>query len=223
MDDLLDQDFFAGYSANINLRVANGFIGAAPEHEILKSYIDKISTLTKIEPPWDTVGGTCLKLVLEESNAMDKVLPSYCFYTEDKKGNPINQQGKNYSSHYWGTRYKNEKSSNKISQSMTIKGTVQSGQGESSQWMPDYIPWLIPGTLNIRLYEKRPPIEYFESINTHYGKPCKIAKCKINNVEAFIILAPLGKEHKGKVEIGAKFNIRERFNLFDGDEVIINF
>jgi CTP-dependent riboflavin kinase len=104
-----------------------------------------------------------------------------------------------------------------------IKGTVHSGCGESSDWMKIYVPWLVPGTLNVRLHEKRPIITYLSLIDTHYGSPCKLAKCKINNVDAFIILAPLGKEHKGKVEIGAKFNIREKFNLNNGNEVEITF
>ena len=104
-----------------------------------------------------------------------------------------------------------------------IKGTVKKGSGESSQWMLTYIPRLFPGTLNLRLQSKKPLIYYTEIIETNYGHPCKIAPCKINNEDAFIIFPPLGKEHKGKIEIGATFNIRKRFNLEDGNQVIVQF
>jgi len=104
-----------------------------------------------------------------------------------------------------------------------IKGTVKQGSGESSQWMTTYIPWLFPGTVNLKLEGKKPPTVWTEIIETHYGKPCKIAPCKINELDAFIIFPPLGKEHKGKVEIGATFKIRDKFNLADGDQVIVEF
>lgn len=106
---------------------------------------------------------------------------------------------------------------------MKIKGFIKSGSGESSQWMLTYIPWLFPGTLNVKLYSKRPVINYTSIVDTHYGKPCKTAPCKINGVDAFIVFPPLAKNHKGKIEIGAVFNIREKFNLKDGDQVIIEF
>jgi len=104
-----------------------------------------------------------------------------------------------------------------------IKGIVNSGRGESSQWMPKYIPWLVPGTVNLRLQGKKPPITYTKIIDTHYGKPCKTAPCKVNGEDAFIVWPPLGKENKGKVEIGATFKIREKFNLENGDIIEIEF
>jgi len=104
-----------------------------------------------------------------------------------------------------------------------IKGIIKTGSGESSYWMPTYIPWLFPGTVNIKLYGKKPPIVWEQLIDTHYGKPCKISTCKINGVDAFIIFPPLGKEHKGKIEIGAIFKIRDKFNLKDNDVVEIEF
>lgn len=106
---------------------------------------------------------------------------------------------------------------------MKIKGIVNSGSGESSQWMPKYIPWLFPGTVNLRLQGKKPSITYTKIIDTHYGKPCKTAPCKVNGVDAFIVWPPLGKENRGKVEIGATFKIREKFNLENGDLIEIEF
>jgi mannosyltransferase OCH1-like enzyme len=48
IDDLLNTDFFAGYSPNIKGRVGNAFFGSTPNHEILKTYIDEISKLKNI-------------------------------------------------------------------------------------------------------------------------------------------------------------------------------
>jgi len=104
-----------------------------------------------------------------------------------------------------------------------IKGIVKKGSGESSQWMPTYIPQLFPGTLNLKLQEKKPVVAWVEVIDTHYGKPCKVAPCKINKHNAFIIWPPLAKDHKFKIEVGATFKIREKFNLQDGDSVIVEF
>lgn len=106
---------------------------------------------------------------------------------------------------------------------MRIKGIIKSGSGESSQWMPTYIPWLFPGTVNLKLQGKKPPTVWTTIINTHYGKPCKISPCKINGFDAFIVFPPLGKEHKGKLEVGATFKIRDRFNLKDGDSIEVEF
>lgn len=104
-----------------------------------------------------------------------------------------------------------------------IKGIVKTGRGESSQWMPIYLSWLVPGTLNLKLQGKISTIKWTKIIDTHYGKPCKICPCKINGVDAFLIHPPLGKENKSKVEIGAVFKIRKKFNLQDNDIVEIEF
>jgi CTP-dependent riboflavin kinase len=104
-----------------------------------------------------------------------------------------------------------------------IKGTVKSGSGDSSQWMPVYLPWLFPGTLNVRLEGKKPPLHWIQTIDTHYGNPCKIAQCKINGESAFIILPPMVRETRSKIEIGATFKLREKFNLQDGDQITVEF
>ena len=83
---------------------------------------------------------------------------------------------------------------------------------------------MYPGTLNVGLRKDKPKIKYFEIIGTDYGKPVQIARCKINNEPAFIVLPPLtpfqeigGPAHF--VEIGATFNLRDRFNLKNGSIV----
>lgn len=110
--------------------------------------------------------------------------------------------------------------------SVKIKGTVMSGGGESSKWMPVYIPWLYPGTLNVQLDEKKPSIKYFQSVPTHYKEGTRsahIANCRINGVDAFIVFPPLAKNRKRRIELGATFSIRERFDLKDGDQIIVEF
>jgi len=107
--------------------------------------------------------------------------------------------------------------------SVKIKGKIESGYGESSQWMKQYIPWLVPGTLNVRLEKEKPLINYTTVIDTHFKFPCKIASCKINNTPAYIILPPLVTDNLFFVEIGANFNIRQKFNLTNTDTVTIEF
>ena len=108
---------------------------------------------------------------------------------------------------------------------MMITGKIVSGVGESSEWMPKYISWLYPGTLNVYL---ELPIDHnfkwIKIIDTHYKKPAKIASCLINAEEAFIILPPLANKikHPNLIEIGASFNIRKRFNLNNNDLVTLN-
>ena len=107
--------------------------------------------------------------------------------------------------------------------SVKINGAVYAGFGQSSQWMPMYVPWLYPGTLNIGLVSKKPIIHYFTTIDTHFGRPCKIARCKINGVDAFIIFPPMAKDNRGRIEIGSEFNLRDKFSLTNGDIVEIEF
>lgn len=112
-----------------------------------------------------------------------------------------------------------------------IKGICFKGSGESSQWMPKYIPWLFPGTLNVKLEMPKPTINWEEFIDNHYAEvrpdrchQIKIAKCKVNGEDAFIVLPPCAKEKKKlNVELGATFKIRDKFNLQDGDQVEVEF
>ena len=107
---------------------------------------------------------------------------------------------------------------------MILTGKVVSGIGGSSKWMPEYIPWLFPGTLNIRLdQEYNDDFNWIYIIDTKYGSPVKIAECEINNLAAFIIKPPLAPPTKssGLIEIGCQEKLRDKLNLKNGDTVQI--
>jgi CTP-dependent riboflavin kinase len=105
----------------------------------------------------------------------------------------------------------------------TYLGAVEEGGKSSTKWMPQYIPQLFPGTLNVRLQEQLPDIHWEEEIDTHYGEVCRIAKCKINNVNAYIINPPevFIEPPQYLAEIGHEEKLREKLDLKDGDLVVI--
>jgi CTP-dependent riboflavin kinase len=107
----------------------------------------------------------------------------------------------------------------------TFTGIVENGGKSSTKWMPQYIEWLYPGTLNIRLSEPMPEIKWFEEIETHFGQPCRIAKCKINNIDAFLINPPEVSIAYPQylAEIGHELKLRDLLNIEDGQEVEIIF
>jgi CTP-dependent riboflavin kinase len=106
-----------------------------------------------------------------------------------------------------------------------IKGTVSKGLGQSSDWMPEYLPNLYPGTLNINLIESMPKISWHTYIDTHWNKPIKIADCLINNFPAKIILPPLAntKRRPKLVEIASEIKLRDKLNLKNNDLVEVTF
>ena len=105
----------------------------------------------------------------------------------------------------------------------TYLGTVEDGGKSSTKWMPQYIPRLFPGTLNVRLEDQLPNIAWEEEIDTHYGDVCRIAKCKINNLDAYIINPPEVSIDPPKylAEIAHEEKLREKLGLKDGDFVVI--
>lgn len=103
-----------------------------------------------------------------------------------------------------------------------FKGIVTSGYGSSSEWMVKTLPELYPGTLNLKVIGKKPEYNYNSIIrDVTYNLDVKLTKCKINGLDAFMVLPPMVKEKKSFAEIAAKFNLRDQFNLVDGDVVII--
>jgi CTP-dependent riboflavin kinase len=104
-------------------------------------------------------------------------------------------------------------------------GTVEEGGKSSAKWMPQYIPWLFPGTLNVRMRQPIPEIFWSEEKNTHYGEPCRIARCKINNIDAFIINPPEVSivPPQYLAEIAHKSKLRDMLSLKNGDTVSIVF
>jgi CTP-dependent riboflavin kinase len=114
---------------------------------------------------------------------------------------------------------------------MMYQGTVISGGGSSSRWMPEYVPNLYPGTLNIKLLNNpKPKIIWHTYIKTTYWREdwhnIRIANCKINAVNAYIISPPRAEskiDDPYLIEIGSEIKLRDRFNLSDGSLVKIEF
>ena len=109
--------------------------------------------------------------------------------------------------------------------SRKYRGTVSSGGKSSSKWMPIYLPGLHPGTVNIQMDEPIPEIDWEKEIETHYEQPCRIARCKINNVDAFLINPPeVGIDPpRYLAELGSELILRNIFKLHDGSRVSIKF
>jgi CTP-dependent riboflavin kinase len=104
-------------------------------------------------------------------------------------------------------------------------GTVEPGGQSSSKWMPQYIDWLTPGTLNIRIGLPMPNINWHKEIDTHYNSPCRISDCIINGERAFLINPPeIGIDPpRYLAEIGHTENLREKLGLRNGSRVYVRF
>ena len=104
-------------------------------------------------------------------------------------------------------------------------GRIIEGGKSSSKWMPGSIPWLYPGTLNVLLTEPMPDIYWFDEIDTNYEGVCRIARCKFNGVDAFVINPPEVDINPPRylVEIGHEKQLRGLFNLSNDDIVSIVF
>ena len=104
-------------------------------------------------------------------------------------------------------------------------GKVVDGIGNSSKWMPLYLPNLFPGTLNIEMIDSLPEIHWHTLINTHWGKPIKISDCFINDIKVNIILPPLANQKKRPrlIELGYTKKIRNFLDLKNEDIVKITY
>lgn len=105
-----------------------------------------------------------------------------------------------------------------------ITGKITPGFNNSSNWMPIYIPWLYPGTLNVLLDCKKPKIKWKNEIPTKFKRPIKISNCLINNIPSFVISPPDAGKNLFLLEIGHKENLRNKLNLNNNDivEIILN-
>jgi CTP-dependent riboflavin kinase len=104
-------------------------------------------------------------------------------------------------------------------------GTVASGSNNSIEWMPEWLPWLRPGTLNVKMDAQIPKIAWEKEIETNFKRPCRVARCKINNVDAFLINPPLVGIDPPRylAEVGSELGLRDLLSLQDGDRVFIQF
>lgn len=114
---------------------------------------------------------------------------------------------------------------------MIFDGIVKSGHKEGSKYIKIYkdkIKKIInddifEGTLNVKIDV---PIKKIKFKNGYlidefdgFGKVL-VTPCKINNINAFIVL-PEKTKHKFIFEIIAPFSLREKLNIKDGDKVRI--
>jgi hypothetical protein len=100
--------FFAGYEPTPSLpgRVANGTLGAAKGHHILRQLACVIEEMETTDPPWDTIGGTALTAILSlhrHCSCKPALLPARTFYATDAKGRPTPGREEPYSEHFWAT------------------------------------------------------------------------------------------------------------------------
>lgn len=99
----MNLDFFVGKDYDhkrkrfVNM-VANGTIGSAPEHPILKEYLEKISKsgCTK----WWDMGGRMLTTCITDSKY---ILPTCTFYPENWDGRKAPIEGETYAQQKWAT------------------------------------------------------------------------------------------------------------------------
>lgn len=104
----LSADFFA-VEANKPGRVANGIIGAVPNHPIIEAYIVEMGKATVVEPVWNTIGGTMFTAMIEKHRTPEtQILEPHNFYPFDSKGAPSRTLGKSepYAQHFWGSTHK---------------------------------------------------------------------------------------------------------------------
>lgn len=115
----------------------------------------------------------------------------------------------------------------------TLTGIVKTGLGEGAYYVKEYNPFFraalgeefFPGTLDI-IVKNFDPRRFREKAVRVVpdGKeglfPVHCIKTKINNsVNGYIILPTKNKHGKDVVELMATINLRERFQLKDGDTV----
>ena len=104
----MSKNFFAVYDHKVLWhpgRINNAVIGSIPDHPILKNYIRGIGFAKKIYPPWKTIGGRLLTRCVKEYKNKDRIeiLPAYTFWAKNHDGMEVQQEGKVYGRHFWGT------------------------------------------------------------------------------------------------------------------------
>jgi|SRR5210317_996159 len=111
---------------------------------------------------------------------------------------------------------------------LELNGVVTPGKGESTLWMPRYLPHLYPGTLNITLVQPRPKINWAQTYRTDInGKPLYVHPCRINGIKGYMIAPPMATSKNPKkdvknpylIELGHEQKLRDILNLKDGDNV----
>ena len=102
----MEAGFFAAYTLPLKGhegRVGNGTLGAVAGHPVLKDYARAIGQQGKLEPAWNTTGGTLLTRVLSvhRDDPSVQVLPAGTFYAEGRRGVRANDGATTYVRHFW--------------------------------------------------------------------------------------------------------------------------
>jgi len=112
--ELLDCDFFA-VEANRRGRIANGIIGATPNHPIIDAYIEAMGKAKQVEPVWSTIGGTMFTEMIEKHRTPESVtLEPHTFYPFDSRGVKSRTEGKTYAQHFWGSTHNSYSKNGKL-------------------------------------------------------------------------------------------------------------
>jgi len=107
----LKSSFFAGQAntlPNNNYRIANGIIGSIPNHYILEEYIDTMSKARKLEPCWDTIGGTMLTKIVKKYryDVGVTILQPYVFYPHNSRNILCENHRLAVCKHLWGSTHR---------------------------------------------------------------------------------------------------------------------
>lgn len=88
-------------------RITNGVLGSEKNSPIIKKYIDKIAVAKKIEPCWNTIGGTLLTEVIKDfkNDKSILLLDPYLFYPSSSKGIISPNANEAVAKHYWGSTH----------------------------------------------------------------------------------------------------------------------
>jgi CTP-dependent riboflavin kinase len=102
---------------------------------------------------------------------------------------------------------------------MSAWGKVIDGAGNSSNWMPDYLPRLYPGTLNLWMDEVPPLLEWHTTIETHFGPPVRLANVRVNGFQVYAVECPLAERNTQSLEVASFIRLRDFLKLETGDRV----
>lgn len=110
LDPLLRHSFFAGFEPGVPTRpgrIANGTIGSARDHPILRRYVALIGGLGTLLPAWDTSGGTALTQAVARYRYGPGVhiYEPRVFYPEDHRGRPAPGRQPSYTRHLFASTH----------------------------------------------------------------------------------------------------------------------
>lgn len=104
IEPLVEGATFMSVWSNTEGRIANGVIGAVPNHKIITEYRDAMGKARVVEPVWSTIGGTLFtEMIFAHQDEYTKLHPPRTAYPIDSKGRMNTARHKIYMKHYWGS------------------------------------------------------------------------------------------------------------------------